>query len=252
MTRRAWFAVGALGAMAAAAAGALTVRAPHVGAVERGRRLAQEHGCFGCHGPGGVTGLPDPGNGITVPAFSNEDVKAYAKSVGEIREWIADGGPRRIREQEGEGEADAFLVMPAFGDRLTPREIDDLVAYVAAASNYEDPPAGPARNGREVAERMGCFACHGPQGRGALANPGSFKGYVAPWDGKDFPELVEDDAELKAWILDGMPDRLRENTLARHFLDHQVVKMPGYRGRMADEDLAAVMAYIHWLRSQAR
>lgn len=249
MTRRAGIAGGALAVAIVAAAAVSVLRAPHVGAVERGRRLAQDSGCFGCHGPGGATGLADSGNGISVPAFTNEDVTAYAKNVAEIREWIADGVPRRVREQEGEDHADGLLVMPAFRERLSTSEIDDLVAYVAAASAFVAPPAGAARKGREVAERMGCFACHGPEGRGALANPGSFKGYIPPWDGEDFSDLVKDDAEMRAWIQDGMPDRLRENRLARHFLDRQLVKMPGYRGRMADGDIDAVVAYIQWLRT---
>jgi isopenicillin N synthase-like dioxygenase len=62
--------------------------------------VAEASGCFGSHGPGGTTGLPDSGNGIAVPAFTREDLTSYAKNEGEIREWILDGMPRRVRQQE--------------------------------------------------------------------------------------------------------------------------------------------------------
>jgi hypothetical protein len=76
-------------------------------------------------------------------------------------------------------------------------------------------------------------------------------GYVPAWDGRDFPELVRDDAELREWILDGAPDRLLENPLARRFLDRQVLKMPAYRGRVEPFEVEAIAAYIRWLREGA-
>ena len=69
------------------------------------------------------------------------------------------------------------------------------------------------RTGHAIAERLGCFRCHGPGGRGAGRNPGSLKGYIPPWDGRDFAELVLDEAELREWILGGRPQRLQANPL---------------------------------------
>jgi mono/diheme cytochrome c family protein len=227
------------------------VRNPKLGAVERGRRVAESSGCFGCHGPGGTTGLPDGGNGIAVPAFTHDDLTQYARNEAEIREWILDGVPQRVREQEAADEAMApdVLEMPAFRGRLSTGEVDDLVQYVKAMGDFEVPPEGAAREGLETARRLGCFACHGPQGRGAIANPGSFKGYVPAWDGPDFEEIARDDAEVRGWILDGMPQRLRDNVLARHFLDRQLLKMPAYRGRITDAELEQVLSYVRWLRT---
>jgi mono/diheme cytochrome c family protein len=227
------------------------LRTRHLGAVERGRRLASESGCFNCHGPGGNVGWDDPGEGVGgVPPWSNEMVTAYAKTEDEIREWIADGGPRRIRESAPtEADGASLLQMPPYGKVLSGAQIADLVAYVKAVSDFAPPPEGPAREGQEVATRLGCFSCHGPQGRASPPNPGSLFGYIPSWDGEDWPELVKDDAELRAWILDGRPDRLRDHPVARFFLDRQVIRMPGYRGKVTDQDLEKLLAYLRWLRS---
>ena len=93
-------------------------RSHNVGPVERGARLAAERGCLSCHGPAGRLADPDGTRGIgSVPSFEHDDVTAYAKSEDEIREWILDGKPRRLREEPG-GErgaraADARLARPA-------------------------------------------------------------------------------------------------------------------------------------------
>lgn len=223
-------------------------RTSNVGPVERGFRVAQARGCFGCHGPGGVRGVPDPGNGIGgVPAFSKEEVESYAQNEGEIREWILEGMPRRFREEAGAAPR-ALLQMPAWRGVLSDREVDQLVAYVKAASDFVTPDDPPAAAGREAAARLGCFGCHGPQGRGNGPNPRSLKGYIPSWDGPDFPELARDEAEIREWILDGSPRRLRENRLAAFFLRRQLVQMPAYRGKIADEDVQRIVEYVRWLR----
>jgi mono/diheme cytochrome c family protein len=233
----------------ATAAGALEHwRTRNVGPVERGARIAAAHGCFACHGPGGRTGTLDAGPGIGgVPAFSPEDVPAYARNEGEIREWILDGKPRRLREEADVPGATLFR-MPAWRGVLTEKQVSALVAYVKAASNFDGPPPGAAEDGRQVASRLGCFACHGPGGRGNSPNPRSLKGYVPSWDGADFPELVQDEAEAREWILDGSPRRFRENRLAAFFLGRQVLQMPAYRGRVTEEELARLLDYLRWLR----
>ena len=100
--------------------------------------------------------------------------------------------------------------MPAWRGRLSPAEVDHLVAYVKAVSDF-DPVPEAAAAGRDAAARLGCFACHGPQGRFDTPNPGSLKGYIPAWSGADFPELARDDGEIREWVRDGGPRRLREN-----------------------------------------
>lgn len=242
-----------VGALLALCVAARWWRTRNIGPVQRGYAAASAHGCFACHGAGGVVGLEDPGHGIGgVPAFSNDDVQAYARDEAEIREWILDGLPSRLRkERAGEGPEDqSLLQMPAWRGRLSEGEVDGLVAYVKAVSDFEVPDSEPAREGLETAGRLGCVGCHGPQGRGNSPNPGSLKGYIPSWDGADFPELARDDGELREWILDGSPKRLREHPIARWFLQRQVVQMPAYRNKVSESEVESILAYIRWLRRE--
>src|SRR5258708_36550494 len=62
---------------------------------ERGRRLAERTGCFGCHGPGGAAGAQNPGRtDKSVPNFQ-DDVMMFAKTPQELHEWIRAGGTRK-------------------------------------------------------------------------------------------------------------------------------------------------------------
>lgn len=251
--RRGFVVAGVVGAAVALWAGVSWWRTKNIGAVERGYAEASAHGCFACHGAGGVLGLEDPGHGIGgVPPFSPDDVQAYAKNEAEIREWILDGMPSRLSKERASepAEAQSLLRMPAWRGRLSEGEVDALVAYVKAVSDFEPPDSEAAREGLETARRLGCVGCHGPQGRGNSPNPGSLKGYIPSWDGADFPELARDDGEMREWILDGSPKRLRENPVARWFLQRQMVQMPAYRNKISDGEVESILAYVHWLRRE--
>jgi mono/diheme cytochrome c family protein len=221
-------------------------RSRNVSAVQRGWTVAEERGCFACHGPGGVAGQPDMG----VPGFARDDLEAYVKNEGEIREWILDGMPRRLRQEpSGASSEEAPLTaMPAWRGILSPREVDDVVAYIEAVGEVDRPTQPDVERGRAAAERLGCFGCHGPQGRGSPPNPRSLKGYIPAWDGADFGQLARSDAEVREWIVDGRPRRLREDRVARYFMDRQVIQMPAYRGRITPEEVEQVLGYIRWLR----
>ena len=216
-------------------------RSANVGPVQRGADLALAQGCVGCHGGPGLSPL--------LPrAFADLDDVDPAT----LREWILDGMPWGVRqdpERRGALEA-ATIKMPAWRTRLTHAQVDDLVIYVRALAVADVPEDPAARKGLDVAERLGCFRCHGPGGRGAGSNPGSLKGYIPPWDGRDFAELVADESELREWILAGRPQRLQANLLARFFLDRQAIRMPAFRGQVTEEELRALEAYIGWLRAQ--
>jgi mono/diheme cytochrome c family protein len=240
----------ALPLAAAAALGAIAWWRTHdVGPVQRGARLAAERGCLSCHGPAGRLADPEGTRGVgTVPSFDHDDVTAYAKSEAEIGEWIQDGQPRRLRDAP-DGEPPPLLRMPAWRDRLSPVEVDQLVAWVTAVSDFEPVPEAIAA-GRDTAARLGCFACHGPQGRFDTPNPGSLKGHVPSWTGADFLELARDDGEIGEWIRDGGPKRLRDNPVAAFFLRRQAIRMPAYGDRVTADEVRQVTAYIRWLRQQ--
>jgi mono/diheme cytochrome c family protein len=226
-------------------------RTKNVGTVQRGWSVAQQKGCFTCHGPGGIRGMADPGHGLDeVPPFSGGLITMYAENEQELREWILDGLPRRVRNdpEQMKLREKAAILMPAWRNVLSSREVDLLVAYVKAASDFETPKDEKAEEGRQVSIKFGCFNCHGPQGRGSMPNARAFKGYIPSWDGADFPELAKDDQEIREWILDGRCRRLHEHPVARWFLDRQPIKMPAYRGHLSDAEVDRIVDYIHWLR----
>lgn len=232
-----------------AGAWAWTAR-PRLPAAERGRRLAEDVGCFTCHGPGGIRGTPNPGRTDgSVPNFEG-DAMMFASDSLAVREWIADGVPaKRAVSKTWQAERDAgAITMPAFRDLLTDAQIDDLVAYVRVMSGDPAPPDGPAARGRERAKELGCFGCHGAGGRLAPLNAGSFKGYVPSWDGSDFAELVHDRAEFAAWVEDGIAPRFAENPAARFFLERGAIHMPAYERHLQPGDLDALWAYVTWVR----
>jgi mono/diheme cytochrome c family protein len=225
-----------------AVAAVVWLRTANIGPVQRGADLAVAQGCLGCHGEPGVSSL--------LPrSFADLDDVDPAT----LREWILDGMAQRVRQDPESRKAleAAAIQMPAWRGRLSHAQVDDLVAYVRALAAADVPENAMARKGHAVAERLGCFGCHGPGGRGAGSNPGSLKGYIPPWDGPDFAELVASDGELREWILAGRPQRLQANPLARFFLDRQAIRMPAFRGHVTEEELRALEAYIRWLRPEA-
>ena len=226
---------------------------PLLPAAERGRRLAERTGCFGCHGPEGTRGAGNPGrNDRTVPNFE-DDVMMYADSPQQIREWIRDGVSAKKAKSETWRKQRALgaLKMPAFKRRLTASQIDDLVAFVQAMSTVPDPTDSLAAHGAERAKALGCFGCHGPGGRLARPNPGSFKGYVPSWDGDDFPTLVRDRSEFDQWVEHGVNARFEHDRLARYFLDRATMRMPAYKDHLEPGDLDALWACVQWTRGSS-
>ena len=118
-----------------------------------------------------------------------------------------------------------------------------------AVSDF-DPVPDAVAEGREAAARLGCFACHGPQGRFDTPNPGSLKGYIPSWSGADFPELARDEGEIREWIRDGSPKRLRDNPVAAFFMRRQAIRMPAYGDRVSEDEIRRITAYIDWLRAE--
>ena len=216
--------------------------------VQRGEAVAQAMGCFGCHGSGGAAPIPNPGaKGGEVPAWVGGTWMMYNHDTSDVRGWILDGHPAGRAADPG-----ALIAMPAYRSRLSKQDADDLVAFVLAASHFGaiDEPAAAA--GHDVAYRLGCFGCHGPEGRGFVRNPGSFKGFIPPWDGDDYADLVRDDTEFAQWVRRGVSDRFRANPAAQAFLTRQAIKMPAFAERVSDEELHQLAAYVSWVRAHPR
>ena len=221
--------------------------------VARGHRLAAELGCFACHGPDGTGSMKNPGaQEGEVPAFTEQTQMMYVKGTNELREYILDGAPKRqLDDPDYRARIDAAaLRMPAYRGAVSARGVEDLVAYLRAVSGQVLPAnAAEAAHGAEVAATYGCFNCHGPLGAGGLPNPRSFKGYIPGfWDG-DYDELVRSDDELHRWIADGAIPRITEHPIGGWLFRRQAIKMPAYAKFVAPEDLAALEAYVKWIRA---
>ena len=266
-----------------------SLRTPKLTPELRGYALAEELGCHGCHGPRGTGGVRNPRAGFgqrtgEIPAWDGGNAMMYVKNEDEIREWILDGRPWRLVLRDsleararhaaedsstrvspfpepgrvGAGRLERIVPpvrMPAYRGVVDDEQLEDLVAYYKAVAAFNDeadamPPR--ARLGYAVARDSGCFGCHGPGGLLGAKNPRSFKGYVPPWRGADFHELVKDDEELRAWILDGVIPRIEGNRVGRWFYTRQVVRMPAYRGVLPDSSVDDVMSYIRWTARDAR
>jgi mono/diheme cytochrome c family protein len=229
----------------------------------RGYAVAQSLGCFGCHGPAGTGGIPNLGaEEGEIPAWDGGTSMMYVKNEQEIREWILDGHPKRLAKSDSNGTGhDSYrgdaaskpppVEMPAFRGVVSNDELEDLVAYYKAVAVF-DPMPESVRKGYGVARRSGCFGCHGPGGRVGLTNPRSLKGYIPPWHGSDFAELVRNEAELREWIRNGAIARVESNPVARFFTHRQAIQMPAYEDLLDPGDIDHLVAYIDWLQSHTR
>ncbi len=222
--------------------------------IRRGMVRAGELGCFSCHGELGRAGIPIPGSEERVPEWSGSVWMMYVKSDEDIRGYIMDGS---LEDASGHGhdedngshthDADA-ITMPAYGDVIDRRDLEDLVATFKVLSGMVAPARGtPAREGFDLAREWQCFSCHGPGGSGGLPNRGSFTGFVPGWYGADFDDLVRDRDEFDSWIRNGAIPRLADHPIAKFFLRRQLLQMPAYRELTAGQ-LDSLWAYAQWLK----
>jgi mono/diheme cytochrome c family protein len=226
---------------------------PEYSPTHRGARIARESGCFACHGGfDGRTSINPARSGDTpdtVPSFLPD-----RRSIEEIRQWIEDGiseeksaSPAHMRARELR-----ILEMPAFGDRLSAREIDDLIAFVALMQ-YRDAASrrGSVSEGERLAREQACFTCHGELGQGGVENPGALKGYIPGFFGNDFRALTRngDRKDIGEWIRDGVSEYIWNQGFAgiypgRYFTGRQAIQMPAYKDSLSDEEVETLTDYL--------
>jgi mono/diheme cytochrome c family protein len=231
--------------------------------------------CATCHGPDGKGGVANPGSADgTVPALNPVDstlVSSDAKTYATNLDLFLEHG------STAEGNNPTFA-MPAWGDKnlISQQDIADVIAYiislnpapagsaatpaaaapgatqaepeateeVARPSNPGGPGAaveltGDAAAGQQIYS-ADCVTCHGPDGKGGVANPGSADGTVPP--------LNPIDSTLKS------PDPKTFATNLDLFLEHgstaegnnPTFAMPawGDKNLITQQDIADVIAYI--------
>jgi mono/diheme cytochrome c family protein len=175
-----------------------------------------------------------------------------ATELSSIEELIRRGAPRAWLEDPDVAErlASQHIRMPAYEDVLTDGEIDDLVAFVGVLERVGLADASSA--GRELAREHGCLSCHGVEGAGGVPNPGSMGGFIPGFLGRNFTDLVKDEAEFREWVLEGTSRRLERNPVARFFWRRQKVQMPAYRGHLSDEDVGRLWDWVVSARASFR
>ena len=217
----------------------------------RGRRLAAAQGCVTCHRPWAERQIPNPGSRWgDVPHLARGYAAMYAADRGEIEEFIRYGAPRAWLDDPAVAErlAGQRIRMPAYEEALSDAQIADLVAFTGAVERLELPGGEVAARGREAAWKHGCLVCHGVEGSGGLANPGSLGGFVPGFLGGNFADMVRDEQEFREWIVEGGLDRYEGNPLIRHFLERQRVSMPAYGEEVADEAIDWMWTWIQEMR----
>jgi mono/diheme cytochrome c family protein len=127
--------------------------------------------------------------------------------------------------------------------------VEHAAMLIPSAKRAAFPPYEQrATAGRRIVERLGCFTCHGPEGRGGVANPGSEDGVVPALVGPDVQAWASSEDELRHWILEGVAvdaapyDRLA-GLNAGGGSDRAIV-MPAYREMLAPGEIDDVVAYL--------
>ena len=171
--------------------------------------------------------------------------------ASEIEQFIRHGAPRAwLDDPTIAARLDSqHLKMPAYDDRLSDIEIAGLVAFASAVERVELPGDETAAEGRRLAWKHGCLVCHGVEGSGGLANPGSLGGFVPGFLGGNFADMVRDEAEFREWVVDGTSRRLEANPLVRFFLRRQRLSMPAYRETLSDEEIGRIWQWVVEMRT---
>src|ERR1041384_3605375 len=120
----------------------------------------------------------------------------------------------------------AWLVSPAVRDLVLRLEESDVA------------------QGRRLATRLGCFACHGPGGRGGVPNPGSDDDTVPAFHEGTPMMFVKQDSDIREYILDGAPAAKRARESYRAAMEKQAIHMPAFRGWITERDAEAPVSYV--------
>lgn len=90
-----------------------------------------------------------------------------------------------------------------------------LLGLAAVILRARQPETTSAIRGKRLAEALGCFACHGPEGSGGVAEPKSPGGTVPDWRSPTLAMFVQSEQDIREWILYGAPRGTRRTISAR-------------------------------------
>jgi mono/diheme cytochrome c family protein len=119
-----------------------------------------------------------------------------------------------------------------------------LLAYPAVRARVLGLEESPAVRGQRLAARLGCFGCHGPGGGGGTKNPGSEEGSVPAFTERTQMMYVKTPDDLRAYVLDGAPQRKREDADYRARVEATALHMPAYRGFVTAAEVEDLVAFL--------
>ncbi|UTW08544.1 cytochrome c oxidase subunit II [Pseudomonas benzenivorans] len=194
--------------------------------LEKGRQLAQSHGCQACHSLDGSASLGPSWKGL----YGRRATLADGSSVLADEAYLKES----IREPKAKLVQGYPPVMVAYA--FSEDELDALLALIKSLSDAPEAETGagatdPLLKGQQLAESLGCLACHSVDGSPRVGPSwlGLFGRQTTLADGT---QVRVDEAYLKASILNP---------------NSQVVKgyapmMPAYAP--SDDELQALIALI--------
>ena len=106
-----------------------------------------------------------------------------------------------------------------------------------------------AERGLRLAERTGCFACHGPEGTRGTSNPGRNDGSVPNFEG-DVMMFADSADEIRQWIRDGATAKRSRSQTWREERKRGVLKMPAFKRRLTDAQISDLVAYVEAVTGQ--
>lgn len=102
--------------------------------------------------------------------------------------------------------------------------------------------SNPVRRGVARARGLGCFSCHGEQGRSGIKDPGALDLAVPAWSGGLYMMYVNNDDDIRRYILNGSTPKVesREGLAGRP--PEAAVAMPSFREALKGRDLEDLVA----------
>lgn len=112
--------------------------------------------------------------------------------------------------------------------------------------------ANPVRRGIARAGELGCFTCHGSRGERGIPDPGLTDGEVPAWSGGVWMMYVNDQQEIREFILDGISRQRQMSLSAQAERGQASIRMPAYRGFLSGTDLEDLVAAFEALSGMSR
>ncbi len=118
------------------------------------------------------------------------------------------------------------------------------IAYPSVRARVLSLEETPAVRGHRLAVSLGCFACHGPDGMGGTANPGSDEDEVPAFTEQTQMMYVKTTDDLREYILDGAPKRRRDDPDYVARMEKAGLRMPAYRPFVSSAQVDDLVAYL--------